>query len=116
MEDLNYPRPDPEKLLVTGVDGVVGANLALSLADRFEVLGLFQDHPVSLPGVSTASWDPSSPAEWVSLIHEDRPRWILHCGPAASGSWDVPDPCPDPEAEARTVARLAQVAREVQGR
>jgi len=116
MEDSWPWNPAPEKLLVTGVDGVVGANLALSLADQFEVLGLFQDRPVSLPGVSTASWDPADPAEWTALVHEERPRWILHCGPAASGSWDVPEPCPDPEAEARTVARLAQVAQEMEGR
>jgi len=116
MEDLNYPRPDPEKLLVTGVDGIVGANLALSLADRFEVVGLFESRPVSLPGSITVCWGPPDPFEWATLIRREKPRWIIHCGPSGCGSWDVPEPCPDGEEEARTCALLAGVARETGSR
>ena len=63
MEDFGHWRPDPERLLVTGVEGIVGANLALSLSRRFEVVGLFAGRPVSLPGCTTARWQPHDPTE-----------------------------------------------------
>jgi dTDP-4-dehydrorhamnose reductase len=111
---MEYPRQQmsgPERLVVTGVDGIVGANLALWLADRFEVVGLFDAHPVSIPGVRTLRWDPESPHAWRDGVLGERPHWIIHCGPPASGSWDVPEPCPDGQREARTCRLLADLAR-----
>jgi dTDP-4-dehydrorhamnose reductase len=116
MHDSRHPKPDSEKLLVIGVDGIVGANLALSLADRFEVVGLFHTRPVSLPGCRTAPWDPAHPEPWISLIHRQRPQWIVHCGPLASNSWDVPQPCPDGTCEARVCQLLAESSQEVGSR
>jgi len=109
-------KPDPERLFVTGVEGLVGANLALSLADRFEVLGLFAGHRIALPGCATRSWTPADSAEWIDRIHRERPDWIVHCGPLACGSWDVPESCPDGDEEARTSTLLAEVARQVGSR
>jgi len=116
MEDFALRKPRPEKLLVTGVDGIVGANLALALADRFEVLGLFHGRPISLPGCATAPWEPADPAQWGDLIARERPQWIIHCGPLACGSWDVPQPCPDGTEEARRCAILAKLSQEIGSR
>ncbi len=116
MEDPTHPQPDRQKLLVTGVDGMVGANLALSLANRFDVLGLFERHPVSLPGCRTAAWEPAAAADWAGRIRRARPRWIIHCGPMAAGSWDVPQECPDGAQEAGICALLAKLSGEVGGR
>lgn len=116
MEPPWQGKPYPERLLVTGVEGLVGANLALSLADRFEVLGLYADHPVALPGCTTLSWTPAHSAEWIDRIRRERPDWIVHCGPVACGSWDVPECGPDGEEEARTSTLLAEAARQVGSR
>jgi dTDP-4-dehydrorhamnose reductase len=116
MYDPRDGKPDPEKLLVIGVDGVVGANLALSLADRFEVFGLFHAQPVSLPGCRTAPWEPADGGQWVPLIRRLRPQWIAYCGPLASSSWDVPKPCPDGNDLARICRRLAETATELGSR
>lgn len=110
MDDFGHRKPDPEKLLVTGVDGIVGANLALSLGDRCEVVGLYQAHPVFLPGCTTARWQPAHPAQWSDLIRREGPQWIIHCGPLARGSWDVPKQPPDGQQEARTCTLLARVS------
>ena len=116
MEHPWQRKAEPETLLVTGVEGLVGANLALSLADRFEVLGLFESYPVALPGCATLCWTPADSADWIDLIHRERPDWIVHCGPLACGSWDVPESCPDGEQEARTCTLLAEVSQEVGSR
>src|SRR5262249_41893590 len=47
-------RPTVERLLITGVDGVLGGNLALKLADRTDILGLYGRQAVSCPLVRTA--------------------------------------------------------------
>jgi dTDP-4-dehydrorhamnose reductase len=116
MQPFGLERSDREKLLVTGVDGLVGANLAASLADHFDVLGLYETHPVALPECTTLFWSPADLGDWCDMIHQERPEWIIHCGPLSCGSWDVPEPCPGGEREARTCALLAEVARDVGSR
>ncbi|NQT12471.1 MAG: sugar nucleotide-binding protein [Planctomycetes bacterium] len=116
MEDFGDWRPESEKLLVTGVEGVVGANLALSLSRRFEVVGLFSGGPVSLPGCMTTSWQPHDAAAWRAFMRRQRPQWIIHCGPLACCSWDLPQKCPDAEQETHTCAQLAQTAAESESR
>jgi len=116
MDDFGHRKPDIEKLLVTGVDCVVGANLALSLGDRFEVVGLYQAHPVFLPGCTTAPWQPAHPAQCSDVLRRERPQWIIHCGPLARGSWDLPNQAPDGQQEARTCAVLARVSAQMGSR
>ena len=48
-----------ERILITGVDFALGANLALELADRAEVMGLYAGQAVECPGIGTAAWDGS---------------------------------------------------------
>jgi dTDP-4-dehydrorhamnose reductase len=109
MEDIRHPRSDPERLLITGIDQMLGANLALSLADRFEVTGLFAGHPVSLPGCRSAAWEPSDTARWEALIRRRCPDWMIHCTGLSSSSWDVPEPSPNGELESRTSRHLAKI-------
>ena len=51
-----------DKILVAGIDTVVGANLAAWLANRFHVVGLSWSDPISIAGCETAVCD-KSPAE-----------------------------------------------------
>ena len=112
MADIRHGRPPAERLFVTGADTVLGANLAVSLADRFTVLGLFTRHPVSLPGCDSAPCGSADRARLESLIRRDAPDWIIHCGALASGAWDLPNLSPDGEDEARTCRMLAEVSGE----
>jgi dTDP-4-dehydrorhamnose reductase len=116
MEDFRHVNALPERLLVTGVDGIAGANVALSLADRFTVLGLFEHHPVSLPGCTTFHWGPADPAAWTAVIRRNCPHWIIHCGPMARSSWDVPEESPDAETEPQTCTLLGELAAELGSR
>lgn len=101
-----------KRLIVTGVDGAIGANLAVSLAGRFEVLGLYQDYPVSLVGCATARWSPARDRQASRVILTQRPDWIIHCGPLSCPSWDVPAD-KVPEGEPRICRLLAELADRV---
>jgi dTDP-4-dehydrorhamnose reductase len=116
MHDFRPGTPDSQKLLVIGVDGLVGANLALALADRCEVMGLFHTQPVRLPGCHTAAWDPADPEPSIARIRRQRPQWIVYGGPLASSGWDVPEPCPDGEGLARICRLLAGACAELGSR
>ncbi|MBI3861497.1 MAG: sugar nucleotide-binding protein, partial [Planctomycetia bacterium] len=100
-----------DKLLVAGIDTILGANLAAWLANRFQVVGLSWKGPVSIAGCETATCDPDSPEaahHWVAM---ERPQWIVHCGTPAQSVWNIPaPPLPKPEAVyvAGTWARAAQ--------
>lgn len=116
MVDPRVRNPNPERLVITGVDGTVGANLAVALAGRFAVLGLHQAPTVSLDGCQTARCAVNDAKTLTSAVRETKPHWIVHCGPFARSSWDVPDETPDHAAEARTCRLLAQLAAQAEGR
>ena len=45
------------KLLITGVSGLLGSNLAYYFRDKYEVIGLYSSHPVVIRGVRTERCD-----------------------------------------------------------
>jgi dTDP-4-dehydrorhamnose reductase len=100
-----------DKLLVAGIDTILGANLAAWLANRFQVVGLSWQLPLSIAGCATATCDPDSPEaahHWVAM---ERPNWIVYCGTPAQSVWNIPaPPAPKPESVyvAGTWARAAQ--------
>jgi nucleoside-diphosphate-sugar epimerase len=38
------------KVLITGVSGLLGSNLAYYFKDKYDILGLYHSHPVLLDG------------------------------------------------------------------
>ncbi len=99
-----------ERLLVTGVDTLLGSNLALALADRCEILGLFGSLAVQGDGVQTSAWNPEQPESLERQFDAWHPQWIIHCGPLAASSWEA---TPDEWAmrrEASVVAKLTELS------
>jgi dTDP-4-dehydrorhamnose reductase len=109
-------RPNVERLLVTGVDFPLGCNLALSLSDRCEVLGLCGQRALQLEGLRTAACAYSDSKLLMQIVREWQPHWILHCGPLAVPSWDRACEEIPIEQQPRLVAALAQTATEVGAR
>ena len=108
----NDSRPlRPLRVLVTGVDGAVGGNLAGWLAQRATAIGLYRDHPLAIPGCQTAPWDPSRKGAVARAVREVRPEWIIYCGPFSRGSWDVPDTAPAVGPEIAVCKALADASR-----
>ena len=107
---------DRPRLIVTGVEGTLGGNLALALSERFSVLGLYHGRAISLDGCRTAPWQPDDPADWQATIRRESPRWIIHCGPLARSSWEVLPEIPDGTREGRFWGALARLAAELEAR
>lgn len=87
------------KLLVAGIDSVVGANVAAELANRFDIVGISFSHPISILGCRTAvcpSYDADAIRGWVA---GEQPDWLIYCGPASHSSWSLED-CDPPGEEA----------------
>lgn len=82
------PSRRPLRVLVTGVDSLVGCNLADWFARRASVVGLYRDHAVTLPECQLDRWEWTRPSALARNIREAKPHWIIHCGPLACGSWD----------------------------
>lgn len=82
-------RPDVRKLLITDIDHVLGGNLALALADRFDVVGLTRRDDLEIDYCRTRRCDPSDPTEVGDVFDEEAPAWVIHCGPLSRSSWNV---------------------------
>ena len=67
------------RLLITGVSGLLGNNLAYYFRDKYEVLGLYNLHPVNINGIRTGKCDITSKDSIERVIHEFNPSIILHC-------------------------------------
>jgi dTDP-4-dehydrorhamnose reductase len=104
-------RPKVERLLVTGIDTVAGGNLALALADRCSVLGLYEETALESSAVPSARWRNGDAHALTAHLEDWRPQWLIHCGPLSAASWDrqpTPASTHDEAAAMRQLATLAQ--------
>ncbi len=67
------------RLLITGVSGLLGNNLAYYFRDKYEILGLYNSHPVNINGIRNGKCDITSKGSIERVIHEFNPSIILHC-------------------------------------
>lgn len=101
-----------EKLLITGVDGMLGCNLGLALSECCDVVGLCSaSQGVELPGLDTRCCDIGDHAALRDLCDAEQPGWLIHCGALARSSWDLEqNPDLDTAAELRAAEALAALA------
>lgn len=76
-----------DRLLIAGVDTVLGANLGAWLANRCHVTGLSWNHELSIDGCEMIESDSPTtpPAAWIS---NEQPDWVVFCGPGAESCWN----------------------------
>lgn len=67
------------RLLITGVSGLLGSNLAYYFKDKYEVLGLYSSHPVTIKGIATEKCDLSLCNSISTIIHDFNPSVVIHC-------------------------------------
>jgi len=67
------------KLLITGVSGLLGNNLAHYFKDKQEVTGLYFSHPVVIRGIRTEKCDLLHDNSIRQIISDFNPSIIIHC-------------------------------------
>ncbi|MCG2756936.1 MAG: UDP-4-amino-4,6-dideoxy-N-acetyl-beta-L-altrosamine transaminase [Desulfobacteraceae bacterium] len=72
-------RENNKRMLITGVSGLLGNNLAYYFKDKYEILGLYNSHPVNIKGIDTEKCELSCPDNIKKIISEFNPRIIIHC-------------------------------------
>jgi dTDP-4-dehydrorhamnose reductase len=73
------------RLLVTGVGGLIGSNLAAAAAQQsWSVLGTWRSTPVSVPGVRTVRLDLADRRACVRLAEEFEPDLVVHAAAESS--------------------------------
>lgn len=108
-----------ERLIVTGVDYPLGANLALALADRYRVLGLYEHAAVGRDRFATRGWQPACLPDARATLDDWRPDWIIHCPALSQSAWDVEAGAPIEgalESEPDMAVELAHLACDARAR
>lgn len=75
-------------LLIAGSDCTVGANIALTLSDKYNVVAVSFSQPQDLDGCQNETLARPTNSSVQQLIDEHQPDWILHCGVAGEWTWD----------------------------
>jgi len=73
VTDAGAPR-----LLITGISGLLGLNLAVHARSRFAVGGCYAEHPVTLSGVDATAVDVRSAGAVRRLVERVRPDLVIH--------------------------------------
>lgn len=76
-------RRNQKKMLITGVSGLLGSNLAYHFKDKYRVLGLYNSHPVAINGIKTKKADVTSRASFDEIIADFNPDTVIHCAALA---------------------------------
>lgn len=91
-----------EKILITGISGFLGWNLARCLNEQYRIYGICLDSSVSIPGVETFAFDLSEWSKIERLCQAVNPTVIVH-----TAAYSNPDYCELHHKEALTLNTFA---------
>jgi len=101
-----------QTVLITGVSGLLGSNLAWCMKERFHVHGVYNAHPVRISGVVTRPLDVLSSGSVRQTIESVRPDIVIHC--ASLANVDLCEKYPD-EARRIHVEGTASIVEALRG-
>lgn len=76
-----------DKLLIAGVETVVGGNLAAWLSSRWQVAGVAWEQAVQVAECAIVKGEPSG-SRPIEVRESEKPDWVVFCGPSAESSWE----------------------------
>lgn len=68
-----------KKLLITGISGLLGSNLAYALRNKYDITGWYNQHKVFIPLVNSFKVDITDERTVKDFLSEYNPNTILHC-------------------------------------
>ena len=76
------------RILITGVSGLLGANLAIAAhARQHNVVGLYGQHPVVFDGITTTPIDLTDSIAVTQCLDTHMPDWVIHCAALTNVDW-----------------------------
>ncbi len=72
------------KILVTGVSGLLGINVAIEAAQHHDVVGIVNNHPLRTQAFSVKQVDLRPPGAIERLLDSVQPDWVIHCAALAN--------------------------------
>ncbi len=73
-----------QKMLITGVSGLLGNNLAYYFQDKYDVLGLYHSFPINRKGMGTKQCDLMDKDKVFEVISDFCPEVLIHCAALAN--------------------------------
>jgi len=67
------------RMLITGISGLLGNNLGWYFKEKFDVLGLYNEHPVDIEGLSSTACNITNAHRVNEIVNEFIPHVIIHC-------------------------------------
>lgn len=67
------------KVLITGMSGMLGSNMAYRVRDKWDVVGTYMRHPVDIPGTVCRMCDTREADKVAALVDEAMPELVIHC-------------------------------------
>lgn len=90
-----------QRILIAGVDTVLGSNLALEFARWFEVHGLCERFAVEIDGCHTEEQARSE--DLLAQLDRIGPQWVIHCSGLSQSIWNETDAPRDDFENAQTL-------------
>ena len=72
------------RILITGVSGLLGINMAIATAKKHTVFGVYHRHPIKAKSFKTLQADLSNPKIIEQLLGEIQPEWVINCAALAN--------------------------------
>ncbi len=67
------------RILITGVSGLLGSNLAFAYRDKYKVLGIYHTHKVNIEGIRAVNLNLLDADKIDELINKFHPDVLIHC-------------------------------------
>jgi dTDP-4-dehydrorhamnose reductase len=81
------------RVVVTGASGFLGLTLTLTARQQsHEVLGLYSQHPIAVPGVCTLKVNLAEGGSPEEALGRFQPDWLVHCAAATNVDWCEENP------------------------
>lgn len=81
-----------DKLVIVGVDSILGGNMAAWLSDRFEIVGLTLGARVQINGCELAELPGHEPSAISAWMTSQQPDWLVYCGLWSDSAWNSQQP------------------------
>ena len=106
---MQTARDNHKRVLITGVSGLLGNNLAYYFKNKYETVGLYCSHPVSIAGIQTKKCNLSDPNSIKKVVGQFKPSIVIHCASLTNVDQCESDPTAASEINVIATRRMVEL-------